>query len=95
MSTVVAGGGGRNTGSLAGRRFVNPPSRRAPARSISLVSGSYGPDIREVDDFAQAGDLHRLMNEADVIVARSLGHFRQADPDLGHRLEEAITEIRG
>lgn len=75
--------------------FVNPPRRCAPERMIIIGLGSYGPDIREVADLAQAGDLHRLMNEVDVIVARSLGHFRQADPDLGHRLQEAITEIRG
>ena len=80
------------------------------------MSGTYDPEIREVDDFAQAGDLYRLMDRAaqdrlivtisgslgsvqstdigDAIVVRSLSHFRQADSDLGSRLEEAVSDIR-
>ncbi|MDK1018367.1 MAG: catalase [Actinomycetota bacterium] len=31
----------------------------------------------------------------DGIVARSIGHFRQADADFGKRLESAVTALRG
>ena len=34
----------------------------APMETDGL-SGSYGPDVREVDDFAQAGALYRVMSE--------------------------------
>ncbi|MCC7078980.1 MAG: catalase [Acidimicrobiia bacterium] len=81
------------------------------------LSGTYGPDIREVDDFEQAGDLYRLMSSdeqdrlgqeiagslagvqktgvGDGIVARAIGHFRDADPGYGARIEELVKTLRG
>ena len=111
-----------------GGRSVNyePNSFGGPAQSgrplyagleSAGASGSYGPEIRQVGDFAQAGDLYRLMSDAerdrlvaaiagslsqvrvgqigDGIVERSLEHFRQADPDYGHRVETAVKALRG
>lgn len=81
------------------------------------LSGHYGPEIRDVDDFQQAGDLYRLIPEdakqrlvdaiseslagvraseiGDGIVARSIEHFRRADPDYGGRIEAAVRKLRG
>lgn len=36
-----------------------------PGLAADGMSGAYGAEIREVDDYAQAGDLYRLMDEAE------------------------------
>ena len=43
------------------------------------LSGSYGPDVRKVDDFAQAGALYRLMSEdeRERLVAAIAGSLSQ------------------
>jgi catalase len=48
------------------------------------LSGSYGPEVREVDDFAQAGALYRLMSEAEkerliAAIAGSLSQVRRTE----------------
>lgn len=108
-----------------GRRSKNyePNSFDGPAQSNdALFKGltSDGPTAStpwaphaEDDDFAQAGDLYRLMSaeererliqaiagslaqvEHDDIVARSIGHFRSADPEFGARLEAEVKTRRG
>ncbi|MCY3670587.1 MAG: catalase [Alphaproteobacteria bacterium] len=48
------------------------------------LSGSYGPEAREVDDFAQAGDLYRLMSEDEkdrlvAAIAESLSQVQRTE----------------
>ena len=77
------------------------------------VSGNH-PAVNhaEDNDFAQAGDLYRLMSEAEKqrlaenicaslsrvsrndIIERSLGHFRNADPEYGDRVAFAVAKAR-
>jgi catalase len=40
-----------------------------------------------------AGSLARVSREE--IVARSIGHFRNADPEYGARVEQAVKARRG
>jgi catalase len=81
--------------------------------AIHGKSGSYAPEQHPEDnDFVQAGNLYRLMSEAekqrlienicaslskvsrDQIIDRAVGHFRNADPDYGHRLAKALARAR-
>lgn len=89
-----------------GGRSVNyePNSFGGPAQSDRALyagleaagaSGSYGPEIREVDDFAQAGDLYQLMadDERDRLVdaiAGSLGQVRGGE--IGDGIVERSVE---
>ena len=48
------------------------------------LSGSHGPDMREVDDFTQAGDLYRLMSEDEkdrlvAAIAESLSQVQRTE----------------
>ena len=85
-----------------GGRSVNyePNSFGGPAQSgrplyagleSAGASGSYGPEIREVDDFAQAGDLYRLMSdgERDRLVAAIAGSLSQV---RGGEIGDGIVE---
>jgi catalase len=40
-----------------------------------------------------AGNLSRI--RSDDVIARSIGHFRNADPDYGARIEAAVKAIKG
>jgi catalase len=80
---------------------------------VQGVSGNHRPlNHLQDNDFAQAGDLYRLMSEAEKqrlvenicaslsrvsrndIIERSLGHFRDADPDYGDRIAQAVAKAR-
>ncbi|MGW1306892.1 catalase-related domain-containing protein, partial [Streptomyces sp. NPDC002514] len=98
--------------------FGGPAQTDRPLWQSTAVSGGTGtheaPAHAEDDDFVQAGNLYRLMSEAeqerlidnlanaiggvsadrDDIVRRAVDNFRQADSDLGSRLEAAVKERR-
>jgi catalase len=80
---------------------------------VAGLTGNHAPEHHpDDDDFVQAGDLYRLMSEAEKerlianiagslskvsrenIIERSIGHFRNADPAFGDRLEEQVTKRR-
>ncbi|MCZ7525843.1 MAG: catalase [Acidimicrobiia bacterium] len=59
------------------------------------LSGSYGPEIRDVDDFRQAGDLYRLMSgeEQERLVAAIAGSLSRVQPtDIGEGIVERSVE---
>ena len=67
--------------------FGHPAETGGPLRAGTQTgdrSGSYGPEVREVDDFAQAGALYRLMSEAEkerliAAIAGSLSQVRRTE----------------
>ena len=100
--------------------FANAPKQSGEPLYLGLEcggrAGNFGAELREVDDFMQAGELYRLMSTeaqerlvsaigrsmaavrqgplGDDIIARSIAHFRRADPDYGDRVAKAIAGLR-
>lgn len=89
-----------------GGRSVNyePNSFNGPAQTgeplyggmeTGGLSGAYGAEIREVDDFAQAGDLYRLMSsdERERLVRAIAGSLSQVQcGDIGDGIVERSVE---
>ena len=102
MLTSVSSGGPQQTGE----------PQFAPIEVAGLTGNHVPVHHRDDNDFVQAGNLYRLMSDAEKqrlvgniaaslsqvsrkdIIDRSIANFRNADPEYGNRVAEAMANRR-